>query len=253
MAALLEVDRLTMRFGGVTALSGVGLAVREGELVGLIGPNGAGKSTLFDCLTRRCTPQEGSMRLDGEDLAGLPAHQVAHRGVARTFQNTGLFPGLSVRENVMAGAHRHGRAGFWSAALGRAAAEERRLRGVADELLDRFGLAAYADHPAAGVPYGMAKRIEIARALAARPRLLLLDEPAGGLAPGEVPAFADLIGRIHRERGIAIIVVEHHMEFVLALCGRIVCFERGRKIADGPAAAVRHDPAVVAACLGVVS
>ncbi|MFI7419896.1 ABC transporter ATP-binding protein [Nonomuraea sp. NPDC049684] len=252
MAALLEVGGLTVRFGGVTALSGIDLAVGEGELVGLIGPNGAGKSTLFDCLTRRCEPAEGRMLLGGEDLARLPPHLVAARGVARTFQGPALFPGLSVRENVMTGAHRHGRAGFWAAALGRAAAEERRLRATADELLARFGLTGHADHPAAGLPYGPAKLVEVARALAAGPRLLLLDEPVSGLAPGEVPAFAQLIRQLHRERGITVVVVEHHMDFVLDLCRRIVCFELGRKIADGPAEAVRRDPAVVAACLGVV-
>jgi ABC-type branched-subunit amino acid transport system ATPase component len=252
VAALLEVGGLTVRFGGVAALSGIDLAVREGELLGVIGPNGAGKSTLFDCLTRRCGPQEGSIRLGGEDLTRLPAHLVADRGIARTFQNTALFPGLSVRENVMTGAHRHGRAGFWAAALGRASGEERRLRAVADALLDRFGLAEHADHPAGGLPYGLTKLVEIARALASGPRLLLLDEPASGLAPGEVPALAGLIGQLHRERGVTIIVVEHHMEFVLALCRRIVCLELGRKIADGPAGAVRQDPAVIAARLGVV-
>ncbi|NUP01779.1 MAG: ABC transporter ATP-binding protein [Nonomuraea sp.] len=252
MSALLEVGRLTVRFGGVTALSGIDLTVREGELVGLIGPNGAGKSTLFDCLTRQRAPQEGRLRLDGQDLAGLRAHQVAGLGVARTFQGTALFPSLSVRENVMTGAHRHGRAGFWATAFGRAAAEERLLRETADELLARFGLTAHADHPAAGLPYGLTKWVEVARALASGPRLLLLDEPASGLAPGDVPAFAALIRQLHRERGITIIVVEHHMDFVLELCHRIVCFELGRKIADGPAWAVRRDPAVMAACLGVV-
>ncbi|GAA4083906.1 ABC transporter ATP-binding protein [Nonomuraea soli] len=252
LGALLEVRGLTMRFGGLTALAGVDLDVGEGELVGLIGPNGAGKSTLLDCLTRRCSPQEGSMRLGGQELGGLPPHQVAGYGIARTFQNAALFPGLSVRENVMVGAHRHGRAGFWGAALGRTAAEERGLGEQADALLETFGLSAYADHPPTALPYGLTKRIEIARALAAGPRLLLLDEPAGGLAPGEVPAFAQLIARLHRERGLTIIVVEHHMEFVLALCRRIVCLELGHKIADGPAQAVRNDPAVISACLGVV-
>ncbi|QYC42432.1 Lipopolysaccharide export system ATP-binding protein LptB [Nonomuraea coxensis DSM 45129] len=250
MAALLEVSGLTMRFGGVTALAGVDLAVGEGELVGLIGPNGAGKSTLFDCLTRRCAPQEGRVLLAGEDLARLPAHGVAGHGVGRTFQNTALFPGLSVRENVMAGAHRHGRAGFWAAALGLAAGEERRLRGAADALLARFGLDEYADHPPEALPYGTTKLVEIARALASGPRLLLLDEPAGGLAPAEVPAFAGLIRRLHAERRLTIVVVEHHLDFVLSLCRRIVCLERGHKIADGPAEAVRRDPAVVAAFLG---
>ncbi|MEV4170679.1 ABC transporter ATP-binding protein [Nonomuraea sp. NPDC049709] len=251
MAALLEVGRLTVRFGGVSALSDIDLAVREGELVGLIGPNGAGKSTLFDCLTRRCEPQEGSLRLGGEEVTRLPAHLVAGRGIARTFQNTALFPSLSVRENVMTGAHRHGRAGFWAAALGRAVAEEHRMGAAADVLLDRFDLTRYADHPAGGLPYGVTKRVEIARALAGGPRLLLLDEPASGLAPGEVPALADLIRQIHYERGVTIIVVEHHMDFVLALCRRIVCFELGRKIADGPAGSVRQDPAVISACKGM--
>ncbi|GAB1818152.1 ABC transporter ATP-binding protein [Herbidospora sp. RD11066] len=245
---MLEIGRLTVRFGGVTALDAVGLMAGPGELVGLIGPNGAGKSTLFDCVTRRRDPDDGSIRVGGQDILGLPPHLVAGCGIARTFQQPTVFPRLSVRENVMTGAHRFGAAGFWRAAF--AWDGERRLRSHADAVLDRFGLLDVADHPAAGLPFGVLKRVEIARAIAAQPRLLLLDEPAGGLSPEEALSLAGLIRHLHRETGMTVIVVEHHMEFVLGLCERIVCLDLGHKIADGPTYVVRRDPAVIAACLG---
>lgn len=245
---MLEIGRLTVRFGGVTALDAVGLVAGQGELVGLIGPNGAGKSTLFDCVTRRRDPDDGTVRVAGRDVLGLPPHLVAACGIARTFQHPAVFPRLSVRENVMTGAHRFGAEGFWRAAF--AWERERRLRARADEVLDLFGLLPLGDHPADGLPYGVLKRVEIARAVAAEPRLLLLDEPAGGLGPEEAPVLAGLIRDLHRATGMTVVVVEHHMEFVLGLCERIVCLDLGHKIADGPTYLVRRDPAVIAACLG---
>ncbi len=248
MVPMLEIGRLTVRFGGVTALDAVGLVAGPGEVVGLIGPNGAGKSTLFDCVTRRRDPDDGVIRVAGQDVLARPPHAVAGSGVARTFQHPAVFPGLSVRENVMTGAHRFGAEGFWRAAFARDG--ERRLRAHADRVLDRFGLLGLGDHPAAGLPYGVLKRVEIARAVAAEPRLLLLDEPAGGLGPEEALALSGLIRDLHRATGLTVVVVEHHMEFVLGLCGRIVCLDLGHKIADGPTHVVRRDPAVIAACLG---
>ncbi|WP_066375202.1 ABC transporter ATP-binding protein [Herbidospora mongoliensis] len=245
---MLEIGRLTVRFGGVTALDAVGLVAGQGELVGLIGPNGAGKSTLFDCVTRRRDPDDGVVRVGGQDVLTLAPHLVAGCGIARTFQQPTVFPRLSVRENVMTGAHRFGAAGFWRAAF--AWDWERRLRERADDVLDMFGLLDVGDHPAAGLPFGVLKRVEIARAVAAEPRLLLLDEPAGGLSPEEALSLMALVRALHRTTGMTVIVVEHHMEFVLGLCERIVCLDLGHKIADGPTYVVRRDPAVIAACLG---
>ncbi|GGS95416.1 ABC transporter ATP-binding protein [Planobispora rosea] len=249
----LEIGGLTVRFGGVTALSEVDLTVRPGELVGLIGPNGAGKTTLFDCLTRRRDPVAGRMRFETGELGGLAPYEVARRGIARTFQHLGLFPGLSVRENVMVGAHRHGRSGFGAAALrlGRSRREEQQIRRITDGILEHMDLLPLADHPAAHLPHGTLKRIEIARALAVRPRLLLLDEPISGLGQDEAADIGRVIQDVHSASGAAIIVVEHHMGFVMGLCDRIVCLDSGRKIADGPPDRVGRDPAVIDACLGV--
>jgi branched-chain amino acid transport system ATP-binding protein len=246
--AALTVTDLVVRFGGVTALDGVSFSVRPGEVCGLIGPNGAGKTTLFDCVSRLTRPRSGHIDLDGHDLLALPAHRVARLGVARTFQHLGLVPSLSVRDNVMLGAQAP--EGFLATSLRLPGlrARERALRERADAVLDRFGLTTMSAHPAAGLPYGTLKRIELARALAADPALLMLDEPASGLSHGEVDELAGLIEDVRADT--TVLLVEHHMGMVMRLSDTVVVLDFGRVVATGPPAAVQNDPAVLAAYLG---
>jgi branched-chain amino acid transport system ATP-binding protein len=249
---MLEVHDLTVRFGGITALDGVGFDVGRGEMVGLIGPNGAGKTTLFNCLTRRYAPGSGTITYEGGDLTAVAPHAIAGLGIARTFQNLGLFPRLSVRDNVLVGAHHRGRAGFLSAGLRLPGVrrEERTLLADADGVLERLGLTGVAGHPAAGLPFGTLKRVELARALAAGPRLLMLDEPANGLTHGEVDELCELIGGVRERLGLSVLLVEHHMAMVMAISDRIVVMDVGTKIAEGPPDRVRADPRVITAYLG---
>ena len=252
-AAALAVTDMVVRFGGVTALDQVSFAVRPGEVCGLIGPNGAGKTTLFNCVSRLVRPRSGRIEAGGRDLLALPAHRVAALGIARTFQHLGLVASLTVRENVMLGAGAGSPAGFTAAALrlpaGRARERDQRRR--AEVVLDRLGLGPVAARPAAGLPYGTLKRIELARALAAEPRLLLLDEPASGLSHGEVDELAGLIEDVRGDT--TVLLVEHHMGMVMRLSHTVVVLDFGRLIATGTPAEVRADPAVVAAYLGAAA
>jgi branched-chain amino acid transport system ATP-binding protein len=223
-SALLAVSGVTMRFGGVTALQDVSFEVAGGAICGLIGPNGAGKTTLFNCISRLYDPGAGSIEFDGHPLATFARHELASLGIARTFQNVALFSTMTVRENVCVGAHALAHRGFLANALAtpRARHEELRIAERADALIEEFGLKSVAERPAGALPFGVRKRVELARALAKGPKLLLLDEPAGGLNHSEVDGLADEIRAIRDRRGVAVLLVEHHMNLVMRVSDQVV-------------------------------